>query len=210
MNTIAVVDDEESIRRSIQMTLGRTGIYTVRCHGSGEEALAQIPSYQPSLVLMDILMPGLSGIECTRLIKQLVPDVKVVMCTGFGDVDNIQQSLVAGACACLLKPFTRQQLLAVVGESLRGLSSCARELAKVFHKPRLCPEANLQPDLLTFREKEIMFFLHKKLSDKEIARRLEIDEETVHSHLQRIFHKFGVHSRWEAIARHFDEGHKAG
>ena len=175
---VAIVDDDEVMRVFVKNTLERTGEFT--CVGSfsnGSEALTAIPPLVPDLVLMDLCMPELDGIECARELKDVLPEIKVVILTEWEDARAIQESSLAGASAYLLKPVTAAQCLATVRFTVR----------------------KIQPTLLTQREMEVMRCLAQGLLYKEIAEKLGLSYSAVHKHQHRIFLKLGVTNRSEAI-----------
>jgi DNA-binding NarL/FixJ family response regulator len=184
---VVVVDDDSDMRLFLKDLLEGTGEFT--CVGSfstATEALLQIPMLHPQLVLMDIRMPHMTGIECTQRIKTLLPDVKIVMITGLHEGTFMQESLQAGADAYLLKPITADQCLATIKFAVKGEEETAA--------------------LLTTRERQVMQFLAQGLLYKEIAERLGISYSAVHKHQHKIFLKLQATNRSEAIRRWRDLG----
>ena len=179
---VAIVDDEPDMRLILKNLLERTGACAcVGTFSNGVDALANIPSLNPDVVMMDIQMPGLDGIECTRRLKQLRPDVKVIMVTGFRDESLVNESSQAGADAFLLKPATAEQCLATIGFILGKKGVAGR--------------------LLTAREHEVMQCLVQGLLYKEISDKLKLSYSAIHKHQHKIFLKLQATNRSEAIAK---------
>jgi DNA-binding NarL/FixJ family response regulator len=168
---------------------------------SGEEALERIPSDVglPDIVLMNIQLPGISGIEATRLLKERYQGLEIVVQTVFDDSRTIMEAIKAGASGCLLKGFPKEDLLASLREVHNGGSflsgRLARMVLKEFQEPREKEYG------LTFREEEILRELVKGASYKKIADRMGLSIHTVNNHIRRIYEKMQVHSRGEAVAK---------
>jgi DNA-binding NarL/FixJ family response regulator len=202
--SVAIVEDDARIRESLAVLLN--GAQNIRCissHASGEEALAQLPQKKPDVVLMDINLPTMSGIECVRQLKQLMPRVQILMLTMYEDDDLVFQALMAGASGYLVKRTSPAELLAAIEEVQSGASpmsgKIARTVVEYFHKLK-----NIAPnqDNLSKREQEILVLLAKGYRYKEIADALSISFETVRSHLKNIYEKLHVHSRTEAVVKY--------
>jgi DNA-binding NarL/FixJ family response regulator len=173
-----------------------TGIFP-----SGEDALDGIlsPDGLPDIVLMDIQLPGISGIETTRLLKKRHPGLEIVVLTVCDDRRTIMEALKAGASGCLLKGFAKDELLASLREVLNGGSFLSGRVARVVLKEIQEPSGNGYG--LTDREEEIMRELVNGASYKKIADRLDLSVHTVNNHIRRIYEKMQVHSRGEAVAK---------
>lgn len=198
---VVVVDDDADARLCLQDILQEAGDFN--CTGSfsnAADALVDIPRLHPDLVLMDIHLPGLNGIECTKRLKRIMPRIKIVMVTGLHDANLIERSLSAGAVAYLIKPVIPDQCLAtlkcaVAGEA--GLKQKSQEFEQ-----SLPPVASLETcPLLTKRDNEIMRCLAEGLLYKEIADKLKISYSAVHKHQHKIFAKLHAANRTEAISR---------
>ena len=209
--TISIVDDNSGIRANLEQMLNTAEGF--RCIGSyrdGAAALRSIPVQTPDVVLMDINMPGMSGIECVRRLKKATPGLKVVMLTVFNDEDHVFASLKAGADGYLLKHSERATLLQSLADILRGGApvspQIARSLIEYFHTPKDNAPASNSPDAsnnqLTERELEVLDQLAKGASYKEIAADLDISLHTVSNHLRHVYEKLHVHSRAQAVAKH--------
>jgi len=164
-----------------------------------------LPEKRPDVVLMDIQLPNQSGIECTAQLKQLLPDVRIIMVTVYGDPDLIFKALRAGACGYLLKRCTPEELITAVREVQQGGAPMSREIARkvIAHFQELSkpPETASEVENLSPREREILELLIQGFSDKEIADRLGVKHGTVRWHLQHVYEKLRVRSRTEAALK---------
>jgi len=186
VRSFAIVDDEDSIRLILCKILEDSGNF--RCVGtyaSGEEAIRGAPGMSPEVVLMDIRMPGISGIECMGLLKKTMPGLIVVLVTGLADPETMAEALAAGGDGYLTKPFTASQCLATVTFALRGQTPSSTGGGDACSR-------------LTKQENEVMRCLAEGLLDKEIADQLCISSWSVRKHLRKIFPKLHVGNRTEA------------
>jgi DNA-binding NarL/FixJ family response regulator len=170
---------------------------------TAEEALTEIPRLKPDVVLMDIHLPGQSGIACTAQLKEKLPSVQVIILTVYRNHELIFQALQAGACGYLLKRSNPEELLKAILEVKSGgapmTSEIARMLVEAFQKK---PSAVMASDGLTQRESEILGWLSEGLSNKEIADRVKISYDTVRAHLRHIYEKLHVRGRTEAVRKY--------
>ena len=201
--TIAIVEDSAMLRDNLEAMLRREPSF--RCVGAfpdAEQALAALPSLQPAVVLMDIKLPGINGVECVRRLAGELPGIQVIMLTVYDDSDMVFDSLAAGASGYLLKPVKSEQLIEAIQELRDGGApmsmSIARRVVQAFKKstPVADPDANLWA-----REVEILELLAKGFLKKEIAEQLKISYWTVQTHVGRIYKKLHVHSRAQAVAK---------
>jgi DNA-binding NarL/FixJ family response regulator len=207
---IAVVDDDESVRSTLADAVNRfSGCKCVGSYISGDEALACIPLEVPDVVLMDINMPGMNGIECVSQLKAAHPDIEVIMLTVYQDADSVLKSLAAGANGYLLKRANRDELLAAIHQVLSGgspmSSQIARKLVQAFRQP--VPSEN-ETSKLSPREQEVLALLAKGFLYKEIAVQLNIGYDTVHNYIRRIYDKLRVRSRGQAVAKYFEQSRR--
>ena len=198
---VAVVEDSATLRRNIEHWLAREpGFHCVGSCGTGEEALKLIPGCKPNVVLMDIQLPGISGVECTAQLKRLMPLLQILMLTVYGDTETIFKALRSGASGYLLKHSSQTEILAAIREIRQGgapmTSTIARKIVAAFHEPVAQPD---ESNSLSPREKEILNCLTKGFSNKEIGVRLDISAWTVKVHLAHVFEKLHVRSRTEAV-----------
>ena len=203
MTAVAIVEDNLSQAASLRLIVDTAP--NCRCAGvwhTGEEALLKIPVLQPGVVLMDIGLPGISGIETTARLKLAMPDLLVIMMTVYHDHDQIFESLKAGACGYLLKRSSPAAVRSAIADVSEGGAPMTAEIARrvvgMFHHPAASTgdEASLSK-----RETEILEWLAQGLANKEIADRLGLSIETVRVHLKRIYSKLHVHSRTQAAAK---------
>jgi len=201
---IAVVEDDKTVREGLQMLLnGSPGYSCIAAFGSGEEALKGIPEILPDVVLMDINLPGINGIECILKLKVQDLPVLFIMLTVFEDADAIFRSLSAGACGYLLKNTPPAKLLEAIRDVYRGGSpmsgEIARKVVQSFQPPADRPNISTN---LTKREEEILGLLSQGYFYKEIATSLSISVETVRTHIRNIYEKLQVRTRTEAILKY--------
>ena len=202
---VCVVEDDNVVREHLVHQLQRAhGFAFVSCHRSAEDALEEIPRHKPDVVLMDINLPKMSGIDCVRQLKGQLPATNYVMLTVYEDADLIFKSLLAGAVGYLLKGRTGSgaQVLDAVRDAACGGSPLnsliARKIVQYFHYQPSRPGAE-QP--ISPREREVLELLSKGLPYKEIADMLGINIETVRKHCHNIYEKLQVSSRTEAVVK---------
>ena len=204
---VSIVEDDEDIRANLVLLISRaSGFRLVSQHPTGEQAVVQIESVSPDVVLMDINLPGMSGIECAQRLKSALPQVQIVMLTVYEDSDQIFQSLRAGASGYLLKRTPGAKILESIREVHAGgspmNSHIARKVVQFFnHIPK--PSSDLGS--LSEREREVLEQLSRGQLYKEIADGLGISLDTVRKHLQSIYQKLHVHSRTEAVVRYLQK-----
>lgn len=201
---VMIVEDDDDVREALRMLIsGSDGYDCIAACRSAEEALGIIPQKQPQVVLMDINLPGMNGIECVVYIKNTWPDIQVMMLTVFDNTDEIFKSLTAGATGYLLKKTQPAKLLEAISELVKGGSpmsgEIARKVVQTFARPikQPFPEANL-----TAREEEILTYLSKGFLYKEIAAALFISIETVRTHIRNIYQKLQVRTRTEVVLKY--------
>jgi DNA-binding NarL/FixJ family response regulator len=204
---VAVVEDNAGLRRSWQRLLSVAP--NMKCVGaweSGEAALQHLNALRPDVVLMDINLPGMSGIECTARLKAANPAVQVVMVTVYEDTDSIFRALKAGACGYLLKRATSAEIISAINEVRTGgapmTSEIARKVVHAFQAPAADSGAAVA---LSAREREILDLLSQGFANKEIADRLNIAYQTVKVHLKHIYEKLHVRSRTEALLKYMSD-----
>jgi len=206
MTRIAIVEDNKVIRESLAAYVHMDPELKCVCSCStAEDALEVLPGHKPDVVLMDIQLPNQSGIECTAQLRQLLPDVRIIMVTVYGNPDLIFKALRAGACGYLLKRCTPEELITAVREVQQGGAPMSREIArKVISHFQELPQptdSSSQVENLSPREREILELLTLGFSDKEIADRLGVKHGTVRWHLQHVYDKLQVRSRTEAALK---------
>jgi DNA-binding NarL/FixJ family response regulator len=204
---VALVEDKPGVRDSwMKLINSLSGFNCICACSSGEEALRVIPSMKPDVVLMDIFLPRMSGIECTTRLKSLLPKTQILMLTAVEDDELVFMALVAGADGYLLKRTKPEDLRAAMLDVLGGgapmTSEIARRVVESFRKASKLPKQTVH---LSTREEEVLILLSKGYSNKEIADKLSISVETVGSHLKHIYEKMHVRSRAEAVARYMTD-----
>ncbi len=200
---IAIVEDDQRVRENLGVFIdGAPGFQCVACCASTEEAWRRLPAIAPDVVLMDINLPGKSGIECVTQLKTLLPLTQVIMVTIEEDSEKVFESLKAGATGYLVKSVSPEKILEAVLEVHHGgapmSSHIARYVVSAFRQPSRLPnpELNLSP-----REEEVLRLLAKGHRSKEIADELGVSVGTVNTHVRHIYEKLHVRSRAEAVAR---------
>jgi len=203
MIRVAIVEDSKTIRESLtHFVQADPECQCVFACATAEEALAGIPKHQPEVVLMDIQLPGLSGIDCTARVKKMLPTVQIIMVTVYEDTERISAALRAGACGYLLKRCTPAELVSAVREARMGGVPMPREIARKVIASFQQPSAVAAGvDELRPSEKKILELLATGLANKEIANRLSLSPGTVRWHLENIYGKLHVHSRMEAVLK---------
>ena len=205
---VAIVEDDARIRESLVVLLqGVEGFRCVGNYGSAEEALRSIPAGKPDVVLMDINLPHMSGIECVRELKAKLPEVQILMLTVYDDSEIVFRALTEGASGYILKRTTPDKLIEAVREAHQGGSPMtphiARKVVQYFHR---LGSVKHEAQTLTDREREVLNQLAKGYLYKEIADSLGIGVETVRRHLSNIYRKLHVHTRTEAVLKHLQDG----
>jgi DNA-binding NarL/FixJ family response regulator len=201
--TVSIVDDEADLREHIAGYLAAAG--NVRCksaYASAEEALEHLPQDKPDVILMDINLGGMDGIECVRRLTALVPDAQVLMLTVFEDTEKIFRALAAGASGYLLKRMSPKKLLEAIEEVRDGGSPMSASIArKVVHSFKSVPAQGDESADLSQRERAVLNGLAEGLAYKQIADQLGVSIHTVRNYIRRIYEKLHVQTRTEAVAK---------
>ena len=201
---VVIVEDIEEIRNGLAALINGSEEFTCAgVYATGEEALENIPGINSSVVLMDINLPGISGIECIAKLKLQDPSVQFMMLTVFEDEEKIFESLKAGASGYLLKKTPPAKLLEAIHDVYLGGSPMSNGIArKVVQTFQQLGPSQSETDNLSKREQEILSYLAKGYRYKEIADLLYISVETVRTHLRNIYEKLQVRSRTEAVLKY--------
>jgi DNA-binding NarL/FixJ family response regulator len=200
MITVAIVEDIREIREGLRLLIDNSNEFSCsQVYATAEEALKEIPVCEPDVVLMDIHLPGMDGIECTRHLKQQHPKVQFIMSTIYEEDDKIFESLKAGATGYLLKKTEPTKILEAIHEVFQGGSPMSTQIARKVISSFQSKNGIEENSILTPKEKEILKALSKGLRYKEIASDLHISIETVRSHVRHIYEKLHVQSRTEAL-----------
>ena len=201
---VAIVEDHAVIRESWRQLIHEAPGFRCTCAcGDAEEALRVIPKLLPDVVLMDIHLPNMSGVECTARLRQLAPSLQILMLTVYEDNETVFKALKAGASGYLLKRTAPAQILEAIADVHRGgapmTSEIARKVVQSFRAPEPSPPGT---EPLTRREEEILELLARGYASKEIAEALSISFDTVRTHLRHIYEKLHVRSRTEAVIKY--------
>jgi DNA-binding NarL/FixJ family response regulator len=203
---VAIVEDHPDIRQGVQFIIDSSDGFSSEAFSNAEMALERIPKNVPDLVLMDINLPGMNGIECTRRLKEKYPNMLIMMCSVYDDDDNIFQALAAGANGYILKSAAGEHLLQSLTDLHQGGSPMSSIIARkvvakfqsnaaMFQQQQVAEEvAQLTP-----RENEILDLLAQGYRNKEIADKLFVSVNTIRTHIYNIYDKLHVQTRVEAL-----------
>jgi DNA-binding NarL/FixJ family response regulator len=204
---VAIVEDDEEIRANLIHRIGSHPNFRLSWnYPDAESALADLPRHKPDVILMDINLPGMDGVECVRQLKAKMPHVQIIMLTVYEDGNRLFNSLMAGASGYLLKRLPPAKLMAAIQEVCEGGSpmtpEIARRVVKYFHQ---ITEPPADSPRLTPRERDILDQLSKGYRYKEIVSNLDISNGTLHSYITKIYEKLQVHSRTEAVVKYLKQ-----
>jgi DNA-binding NarL/FixJ family response regulator len=204
---LAIVEDNAGFRESLaRMLNGAPGFRCAQIYGSAEEALQGIPALAPDVVLMDINLPGMSGVECVRRLHAVTPQVRVIMLTVYENTENIYAALKAGASGYILKRTSPAKLLEAIQDVVDGgapmSSAIARKVVQSFQEP---PPADSNVENLSSREQEVLDMLAKGYLYKEISDQLNLSLGTIKTYVRRIYEKLHVQSRTEAVIKYLGQ-----
>lgn len=201
---MAIVEDEKWMRENLaRIIAGSPGLLCVSSYATAEEALQDLAAKQPDVVLLDINLPGMDGVECLRRLRSVLPEVQCLMLTVFEESDKIFNSLLAGASGYLLKRTSTPELLEAIQQVRDGgspmSSSIARKVVGFFNQ---MGQGSPDTEALSPREKEVLELLARGAAYKEIAAQLSLSIETIRMNVKHIYAKLHVHSRGEAAAKY--------
>jgi len=202
---VAIVEDSDTLRECLSKLINSVRGHKCVCAcATAEEALIEIPKARPDVVLMDIHLPGESGILCTTRLREKTPELQVIMLTVYNDVKIVFQALRAGACGYVLKRAGQEEILAAIDEVRAGGAPMTSEIARMVVRSFTgMPSESLdKAEQLSVRETEILVLLSEGLSNKEIGARLHISFVTVRNHLMHIYEKLHVRCRTEAADKY--------
>ncbi len=206
---VAIVEDDEEIRANLTDRIGTTSSLCLSgSYPDAESALAELPALKPDVVLMDINLPKMDGVECVRQLKTQLPDAQFVMLTVYEDNNRLFKSLMAGACGYLLKRTSPAKLLAAIKDAYAGGSpmtpQIARRVVQHFQQAPQLESAAAELPKLSPREAEVLNQLAKGFRYKEIIDNLQISAGTLHVYIRSIYKKLHVHSRTEAVVKYLN------
>jgi DNA-binding NarL/FixJ family response regulator len=205
--SVSIVEDDSQVRSSLaKLVDSSAGCRCVSRHGTAENALQEIPAIKPDVVLMDINLPGINGVECVGRLKPLLPATQIIMLTVYQNTGNIFNALAAGATGYLLKQTPPDELLAAIQEVHAGGSPMSSHIArKIVQSFQQAAAPSPEAQSLTPREVQVLDLLAKGFLYKEIAGMTQVTYATVHTHIRHIYEKLHVRSRTEAVARHLGQ-----
>jgi DNA-binding NarL/FixJ family response regulator len=201
---VSIIEDDDWIRENLATQIGQTsGFCCVGSYRDGEQALVSMGKEAPDVVMMDINLPKMNGIECVRKLKKLNPSTQILMLTVYEDSDKIFDSLLAGASGYLLKRTPQAEILEAIADVHRGNSPMSGHIArKVVQYFNQRGSAEKEIEKLSKREREVLDHLAQGIPYKEIADVLSLSIDTVRMHIKGIYSKLHVHSRGEAVAKY--------
>ena len=201
---VAIIEDEIEIRQSLTLIIdGSEGFSCKHSFSNGEDALIAIPKAEIDVVLTDINLPGISGIDCIHKLKLLNPQVNYLICTSFEDTETVFKALKAGATGYLTKTTQPSKLLDAIVEVHNGGSPMSSHIARKVVGSFNESETIESLEKLSVREKELVYLLSKGYRYKEIADKLFLSTETVRTHIRNIYEKLQVNSRTDALNKIF-------
>ena len=204
---VSIVEDDPQVRSSLAKLIDSSpGYRCVSRHGSAEDALLEIPKVKPEVVLMDINLPGLNGVECVRRLKPQLPGAQMIMLTVYQNTEHIFNALAAGATGYMHKQTPPAELLLAIKEVHGGGSPMSSHIArKIVQSFQHTATASAEAESLSPREAEVLELLAKGFLYKEIAEQMKVSYATVHTHIRHIYEKLHVRSRTEAVAKHLGQ-----
>ena len=199
---IAIVEDGTVIRQGLERLLNRSKEFCCAgCYDCAETAIEEIPKNIPDVVLMDINLPGMNGVECVRQLKPRFPNLQIVMLTIYDNLEQVFEALTAGATGYLLKQTPPDDLLEALRDVAHGGSPMSSQIArKVVQSFHAGAPSSSEVDKLSEREKKVLELLAKGFLVKEIAEQMGLSYDTVRTYIRRIYEKLHVHSRAQAVA----------
>ncbi len=205
---VSIVEDDPHVRKTLASWIKRAADFRLLGDwGDAESALAPLEESKPNVVLMDINLPGMSGVEAVRKLKPSLPGTQFLMLTVYEDEDHIYNALAAGATGYLLKQTPREELLAALQDVHRGGSPMTSNIArKIVQSFRQIPAPAAPGEDLSSREEEVLEMLTQGFLFKEVADRLNISVHTVNTYVRRIYEKLHVQSRAQAVAKYSHAG----
>ncbi|MGA9875232.1 MAG: response regulator transcription factor [Solirubrobacteraceae bacterium] len=197
------MEDSDKLRGTLARVLNRAeGFCCVSQYANAEDAVAGVPQVCPDVVLMDINLPGMNGVQCVQQLKKLMPQIQIIMLTVYEDTENIFSALQAGANGYLLKRTPTKELLEGISEVHRGGSPMTMHIARKVVQSLQQTAPTAQPaENLSEREQQVLDLLSHGLMYKEISDKLGLSYETVHTYIRRIYEKLQVRTRTEAVAK---------
>ena len=207
MSTVLICDDHRIVREGLKYFVEAVpGVERVAMAATGEEVLARYDLERPDLVLMDVQMPGLGGLETTRRLVKAHPEARVFMLTAADDREHIATAVANGATGYLLKDVSQQQLCAAVADALAGQDLVTPSMRRAMAERASTARTGDAARALTERELQVLRGMAAGRSNAEIGRSLYLSEDTIKTHAARLFRKLGVNDRAQAVALGFRRG----
>ncbi len=201
---VVIIEDNNDIREAFRTLInGSPGFRCMHTFSNGFDAIRELPGIKPDIAMVDINMPGMTGIECVKKLKTLIPKTQFLMETVYEDDDNIFNALRAGASGYILKKTPAAKIMEAITELHHGGSPMSAEVARRVVSSMHKPNTGNAEDLLTDREREVLTLLARGFIYKEIASEMKIEYETVKKHIQNIYAKLHVQNKVEAINKVF-------
>ncbi len=202
---VSIVEDLDEVREGLtELINSDKELSMIGSFQEAETAVQKLPALQADIVLMDINLPGMSGIECIKIIKEKCPTTQFMMFTVYENDEKVLQALQAGATGYLLKRTEPHRILESIKELNQGGSPMSSNIARKVLNIFLHQKVKTKKEILSNRENEVLELLADGLLYKEIAERLYISHGTVRQHIHNIYEKLHVHNRTEAVNRYFD------
>jgi DNA-binding NarL/FixJ family response regulator len=201
---VAIVEDDEEVREGLSILInGSAGYRCIAAYPDAELAVKFLPAQEPDVVLMDIQLPKMSGIECIQKLKEKRPQLQIMVLTVYEDDDRIFRSLVAGASGYVLKKTPPSELLEAIRDLYQGGSPMSDRIArKVVQAFQQMGTSSREMENLSGREMEVLSYVAQGYPDKEIAEKLSLSSETIRTHLRNTYRKLHVRSRTEAMVKY--------
>jgi DNA-binding NarL/FixJ family response regulator len=204
--TVCIVEDDADLRESIAHYIRETdGFECVGTYPTAEEALESLPAQKPDIVLVDINLPGMDGIQCVKKLKLLIPGLQAMMLTVYDNSDRIFEALAAGACGYLIKRTPPQKLIEAILDVRNGgspmSSSIARKVVQAFQPS---PHASALIEHLAPREQQVLELLAKGRAYKQIADEMNLSMGTIRTYIRRVYEKLHVNCRTDAVVKYLD------
>jgi DNA-binding NarL/FixJ family response regulator len=208
MIKVALVEDNDTVRQTLQEVIDGTPGFVCACACiTAKDAMLQIPRSKPDVVLMDIHLPGESGISCTAKLKAKMPELQIIILTVYKDTELIFKALKAGASGYLLKRVKTTEVLQAITDVHAGGAPMTSEIARLVVQSFQCASASgIKEQGLSPREMEILAMLSEGITNKNIGARMGISSETVRTHLGHIYQKLHVQGRTEAVSKFLKSG----
>jgi DNA-binding NarL/FixJ family response regulator len=208
--SVSIVEDDPKVRESLARLIDCAGGF--RCvsqHSSGESALAEIPKVKPNVILMDINLTGINGVECVQRLKPLMSGTQIIMLTVYQNTEHIFKALAAGATGYMLKQTKPDELLLAIRDVFEGGSPMSSHIArKIVQSFQQRVQREDETPSLSPREAQVIELLAKGYLYKEVAETMGVSYATVHTHIRHIYEKLQVRSRTEAVVKHLSQSRR--